>query len=464
VDFYNGEAPVITIESGDNQGDFSGEWLAHPLVVTVRNTEGILRKNAANAVTFSIFTGGGALSPSNGQVATDALGRAQANYQLSSTPDETATIRATAVNPLGPTALVSFTATVGDPEDLPQGVGGVIVTRIDDTHIKVAWQDFSYNETAFRIERKVGTGTRTPVGSVAANITEFIDDDNVQPNIIYIYRVIAFNAFYDDLIGGDSPPSPPNVEDPQGDPDLDLLVNAEEMANLTDPNDEDTDDDGVHDGEDGWALMDDFAPARVGRPAFALVDLGYAPHDRVLFINDNEQVVVERPVNACRSRYFLWDKGVSTEIRMEESEYIIVTGLNNRGTIVGLMENDGTWEPEWVDPTWRDGTEDHLGDWHSVPFIWADSGATRKTLEPAGNFEDLVPPTSTYWIVDFDVGPVLVDDEDRVVCSNYFNYIYGNSRKRQRGTLVVIESRFSAWKGLEKRYLGTAHAAKAGIL
>jgi predicted phage tail protein len=57
----------------------------------------------------------------------------------------------------------------------------------------LAWNDNSYNEFGFRIERKTGvTGTYTQIATVGPDVTSYTDP-NLAPATIYFYRVRAFN-------------------------------------------------------------------------------------------------------------------------------------------------------------------------------------------------------------------------------------------------------------------------------
>ncbi len=58
-------------------------------------------------------------------------------------------------------------------------------------NMKLTWIDNSTNETGFRIERKFGGAAFAPVGTTAANTTEYSDD--IEPDTEYTYRVFAFN-------------------------------------------------------------------------------------------------------------------------------------------------------------------------------------------------------------------------------------------------------------------------------
>ena len=58
--------------------------------------------------------------------------------------------------------------------------------------ITLNWQDNSFNETGFRIERKTGSGQFAQVIELAANAISYADP-GLQPSTTYSYRVYAFN-------------------------------------------------------------------------------------------------------------------------------------------------------------------------------------------------------------------------------------------------------------------------------
>ena len=55
------------------------------------------------------------------------------------------------------------------------------------------WTDASNNETGFRIERKIGTGTFTTIGQVGSNITTY-RDSSITQSTTYVYRVFSINS------------------------------------------------------------------------------------------------------------------------------------------------------------------------------------------------------------------------------------------------------------------------------
>lgn len=60
--------------------------------------------------------------------------------------------------------------------------------------VGLSWTDNSPNEEGFKIERKLGTGEWTEIGSVGANVTTYIDTTGLPENNYYSYRVRAYNA------------------------------------------------------------------------------------------------------------------------------------------------------------------------------------------------------------------------------------------------------------------------------
>ena len=70
----------------------------------------------------------------------------------------------------------------------------ILLTASFDTNylINLKWIDSSSNESGFKIERKIGTGSYNIVGTVAANVCTYIDYITY-PNTTYTYRVNAFN-------------------------------------------------------------------------------------------------------------------------------------------------------------------------------------------------------------------------------------------------------------------------------
>lgn len=77
----------------------------------------------------------------------------------------------------------------------PSNLTGTVASTVQ---INLSWTDNSTNETAFKIERKTGTGTYVAVASTAANTTTY-NDIGLTPNTAYTYRVYANNAIGNSL-------------------------------------------------------------------------------------------------------------------------------------------------------------------------------------------------------------------------------------------------------------------------
>lgn len=129
ADYYNGQTPLLTIVSGDNQTGVAGAFNLQPLVVSVTNAAGTVP--LANApVVFTVQTGGGKLALTNAESATlsasiahatDATGVARVYFKQ---PDEI-NVTNTVVAVAG-TTQVTFTtqsATGGLLEALPLSIG-----------------------------------------------------------------------------------------------------------------------------------------------------------------------------------------------------------------------------------------------------------------------------------------------------------------------------------------------------
>jgi fibronectin type 3 domain-containing protein len=96
----------------------------------------------------------------------------------------------------GGSSNYSNPASITTLPDPPAAPGDLTATR-DSAGAHLVWSDHSNNETAFQIERATDGVTFTPLASVGANVTTYLDAA-LQPVTTYTYRVKATNA------GGDS--------------------------------------------------------------------------------------------------------------------------------------------------------------------------------------------------------------------------------------------------------------------
>src|SRR5207302_11151246 len=79
----------------------------------------------------------------------------------------------------------------------PAAPSGLSATAASSTAINLTWVSNSTNETSFKIERALGAGAFSQVGTVGAAVTTYADS-GLTANTSYSYRVRASNT------GGDS--------------------------------------------------------------------------------------------------------------------------------------------------------------------------------------------------------------------------------------------------------------------
>jgi hypothetical protein len=156
------------------------------------------------------------------------------------------------------------------PPPVPTAPTNLSATATSPNVVQIAWEDTSDNEAGFRVERREPTTSYGSVTSLPPNSTAF-QDRSVQPERIYLYRVLSVNA------GGESPasneasaetpalpPLPPEPEKlpPAGlDSDSDGLTDLEEPLYGTSSRDPDADKDTFLDGNEVFHL---YNPAGVG--------------------------------------------------------------------------------------------------------------------------------------------------------------------------------------------------------
>jgi hypothetical protein len=92
---------------------------------------------------------------------------------------------------------IASARTLPNPPNAPTDL---VIVKIVDAAISLAWTDRSNNEDGFKIERKIAAGSFIQIKTVGQNVGNFTDPD-LTPGETYAYRVRAFNA------GGTSAPS-----------------------------------------------------------------------------------------------------------------------------------------------------------------------------------------------------------------------------------------------------------------
>jgi hypothetical protein len=138
------------------------------------------------------------------------------------------------------------------PPPPPSAPANASATATSPTVVQLTWTDASNNEAGFRVERRETTTEYRSITSLPPNATVF-QDNSVEPDRTYLYRVIALNE------GGESPasneasvtvppeppaPPPPPELPPAGlDSDSDGLTDLEEPLYGTSSRDPDADKD-----------------------------------------------------------------------------------------------------------------------------------------------------------------------------------------------------------------------------
>lgn len=135
-------------------------------------------------------------------------------------------------------ATLTFTTL---PCPIPNAPSYLSAQRVSASAMLLSWADNSENEIGFKVERKLkGDGHWRQFYVVSAETTTFADQ-NLPTEQPYLYRIRAYND------SGNSDYSNTAEEEPQ-DSDQDNLPDSLEETMCTDPNDADTDDDGIIDG------------------------------------------------------------------------------------------------------------------------------------------------------------------------------------------------------------------------
>lgn len=130
-----------------------------------------------------------------------------------------------------------FDANTDDPPDpVPVAPSGLAAVTASSTTINLTWTDNSDNETGFRIERKLVSGSFAEIGTVAAGVTTF-GDTGLTPSTQYIYRVRAYNgsgnSSYSDEAGDTTQSSSPVLLPPSAPTLLAAVAISTSQINLS---------------------------------------------------------------------------------------------------------------------------------------------------------------------------------------------------------------------------------------
>ena len=77
-------------------------------------------------------------------------------------------------------------------EEIPLVPTELKATVTSTNQVELSWKDNSTNETAYKIERKIGSGNFSEIGATSKDVTIF-SDQTVTLNTTYTYRVYSFN-------------------------------------------------------------------------------------------------------------------------------------------------------------------------------------------------------------------------------------------------------------------------------
>ena len=199
TDYYNGIAPILALENGNNQTALRNNFLPAPLVASVKDSSGQPINNAP--VYFTIGAGGGMISPDGTNetcapslvLRTGTDGMVQAYLLLGST---SAAQNSVTARTGGGTSLrqVTFLAQSIDDTD-PAAPTDVTCTRQSATEVLITWTDNSNNETGFYVERTDNGVDWVRLATLPANTTSFTDDTGVEGRAYYC-RVVSYNQFH----------------------------------------------------------------------------------------------------------------------------------------------------------------------------------------------------------------------------------------------------------------------------
>jgi autotransporter-associated beta strand protein len=138
-------------------------------------------------------------APLSGTVYTDAVVTAGQSYSYLVRTLKLETAPGGTYTNLSVGALITLAANAGATA-APNSPGNLSVTPYSATNAVLTWTDTSSNETGFRIERKThATGAFSSLGTVAANVSTFVDPGVFTSGTVYFYRVVATGASGDSV-------------------------------------------------------------------------------------------------------------------------------------------------------------------------------------------------------------------------------------------------------------------------
>jgi RHS repeat-associated protein len=101
---------------------------------------------------------------------------------------------------------------------------GPLEAQAFSDRVELGWTDNSTDETGFKVERKVGSGSWSQIATVSGSLgnSAFYPDDSISPNTTYTYRVRAYNnngnSLYTNEVQLTTPAGPPGAFTLSNDP------------------------------------------------------------------------------------------------------------------------------------------------------------------------------------------------------------------------------------------------------
>jgi hypothetical protein len=199
-DAYAGSAPVLTIESGNEQQAPPIRFVRDPLRVKVINANGAPLANVP--VTFVCSEGGAKVALTRNKtgfrsthlrVLTGADGVASAFVRVPNEEQAIATIQVLAPGYSASAVTLSASTNHALPPAAPSNVQSY---QGADGRIRFTWQDNSADESGFGIDRQKDDGEWEEIAQVGANVTEFMDHPPDSATHSYHYRAVSTYGDY----------------------------------------------------------------------------------------------------------------------------------------------------------------------------------------------------------------------------------------------------------------------------
>lgn len=127
-------------------------------------------------------------------LAEDDDGGGDGNARIRYTPNMNGELWISAMSAFpGETGAYAVSLVGEAPTRIPVAPGALTAAAVSPSTITLGWRDNATNESAFQIQRRVGSGPWVQIAAVEANITDF-NDAGLLAKTGYAYRVRASNA------------------------------------------------------------------------------------------------------------------------------------------------------------------------------------------------------------------------------------------------------------------------------